>query len=134
MSGANPAPGNDPQARLSVVQFACPPYTCMLDARQVLSMSAEPGAVHPIEHWLGLPDPHTSNGRRFLRLRTPSGTLTVAVSEPVRLLDIDPLNLHPLPALLGAACRLPALRALYVHQGHWQLVLSSHHITTPPGT
>ncbi len=120
--------GCDDARRCRMVGFRCAGYGCLLDARQVAAMSADLSKATPMERCFAQ-DVADKAARRCLMLRIGGRLVAMSVAEPVRLQDIDPMTLFPLPVLMRDSCRYGFIRALQSDGEHWRLVLSTERLS-----
>jgi len=102
---------SDPLAHLDIVLFAAGATPLACEARRVRAAQELTGADLPaVEALLGLPP--TAGSRQTLIVRGADADWPLSVRGPVTLRSLPAADIHPLPELIAARCRLPGLRAL----------------------
>lgn len=111
-----PTPERPDPDRLALVRFRAAGYDFALPAARVQALTVDDDPAAPdLTAVLGLPLRAGPGGvRRLLTVVSAAsgGLLRVRVEEPVTRLELPAAALQPVPVLLAARLRLPALRAL----------------------
>ena len=95
---------------LPVVGFGAGGLRFAIEASAVLAMLPEAGAVPAFATLMGLAPADTAT--RVLLVRQGETAQAIRVEEPVAAIDLPFDAIQPLPPLLAATLRRPAIRAL----------------------
>ncbi|MFA6921537.1 MAG: hypothetical protein WC216_06805 [Gallionella sp.] len=112
----NEKPSTTSQFRpiLQVVSFTAAGHRFAVEAASVRAQHSATDDAIPAEELLGLPDACIADTitRRVLIIRHATGDLPIRVAGPVSLSELSLDDLHPLPDLLAARCKINGIRAL----------------------
>jgi hypothetical protein len=102
--------------QLRIVSFTAAGHRFAIDAASVRAQrpATETDTAMPAEELLGLPVTCAApaKAQRILIIRHATGDLPVRVSEPVTLSELNLDDLHLLPDMLAARCKINGLCAL----------------------
>ena len=97
---------------LQIVSFTAAGCRFAVEAASVRAQHPATDTAIPAEQLLGLPDTGEAVAQRVLIIRHASGDFPIRVAEPVTLSELSLDDLHLLPELLAARCKIKGIRAL----------------------
>lgn len=106
-------------AHLAVVAFVVAGQRFAVEAQQIRAArlaadGSEDLSLPSLAALLGLPTTADEGPRQVLQVKTATADQELSLAGPVQMTTLAVADIHPVPALLAARCRIPGLRALAV--------------------